>query len=48
MLKYIKVKNFLSFRDETIIDFTSDLYGNLKNNVIKEKDTTLNKSLIIY
>lgn len=48
MLKYLKVSNFLSFKDETIIDFTSDLYGNLKNNVIKEKDTTLNKSLIIY
>lgn len=48
MLKYIMVKNFLSFRDETIIDFTSDLYGNLKNNVIKEKDTILNKSLVIY
>ena len=48
MLKYIKVKNFYSFKEETLIDFTSDLYGNLKNNVIKEKDTVLNKSLIIY
>ena len=48
MLKYIKVKNYLSFKDETLISFESDFYGNLKYNVIKECDSVLNKSLILY
>lgn len=48
MLKYIKVKNFLSFKDETIISFESDNRGNKKDNVFKEKDAYLNKSLLIY
>ncbi len=48
MLKYIKVKNFLSFKDETIINFESDNRGNKKDNVFKEKNTVLNKSLLIY
>ena len=48
MIKYIKVKNFLSFKDETIISFESDNRGNKKDNVFKEKDAYLNKSLLIY
>ena len=48
MLKYIKVKNFLSFKDETIINFESDNRGNKKDNVFKERNTVLNKSLLIY
>ncbi len=52
MLKYIKVKNFLSFKDETEINFESSNYWNLKNNVFSIesywKKTTLEKSMIIY
>ena len=48
MLKYIKVKNYLSFKDETVISFESDNRGNKKDNVFKEKNMVLNKSLLIY
>lgn len=48
MLKYIKVKNFLSFKDETIISFESDNRGHKKDNVFKEKNVYLNKSMLIY
>ena len=48
MLKYIKVKNFLSFKDETVISFESDNRGKKKDNVFKEKNTALNKALLIY
>lgn len=48
MLKYIKVKNFLSFKDETLISFESDNRGNKKDNVFKEKNIYLNKSMLIY
>ena len=48
MLKYLKVKNFLSFKDETVVSFESDNRGNKKDNVFKEKNTILNKSLLIY
>lgn len=48
MLKYIKVKNYLSFKDETVISFESDNRGNKKDNVFKEKNAILNKSLLIY
>lgn len=48
MLKYIKIKNFLSFREETEINFESNKYGNKKRNVFSIWKTTLQKSMLIY
>lgn len=48
MLKYIKVKNFLSFREETEINFESSNYWNKKWNVFSIWKTTLQKSTLIY
>lgn len=48
MLKYIKVKNFLSFNEETIIDFVSNKRWTKKDNVFQNWDTTFSKSKVIY
>lgn len=48
MLKYIKIRNFLSFKNETEISFVSNNRWNLKSNVFSIKDTTLTKNLITY
>ena len=48
MLKYLKVRNFLSFKNETEISFVSDNRWSLKNNVFSVKNTTLTKNLITY
>ena len=48
MLKYIKVKNFLSFKEETEINFESTNYWKLKNNVFSIWKNTFAKSMLIY
>ena len=48
MLKYLKIRNFLSFKNETEISFVSDNRWSLKNNVFSVKNTILTKNLIIY
>jgi len=52
MLKYIKVKNFLSFKDETEINFESSNYWWKKDNVFdiisSWKKNTIEKSMVIY
>ena len=48
MLKYIKIKNFLSFNEETEINFESNNYWNLKWNVFSVWKNVLMKSCIIY
>lgn len=53
MLKYITVKNFLSFKEETEINFESNLYGKLKENVFSQggkqsKKSVLMKNMLIY
>lgn len=52
MLKYIKVKNFLSFKDETEINFESSNYGWKSENIFNIKSlwkkTTFSKSMLIY
>lgn len=52
MLKYIKVKNFLSFKDETEINFESSNYWWKQENVFNIKSlwkkTTFSKSMLIY
>lgn len=48
MLKYLKIKNFLSFKDETIIDFLSDNRWDLKDNVFSVWRKSLSKNLIVY
>lgn len=49
MLKYIKVKNFLSFKDETEINFESSFrWKDKKDNVFSIKDNVFAKSTIIY
>jgi len=47
MLKYIKVKNFLSFKEETEINFESSLRWK-KNNVFKVWNDVLMKNMLIY
>ncbi len=48
MLKYIKVKNFLSFKKETEINFESDLRWKKIWNVFKIWDDVLMKNMLIY
>ncbi len=50
MLKYIKVKNFLSFKEETEINFESNFYGNKKDNSFKiwKNNDVLMKNMLIY
>lgn len=52
MLKYIKIKNFLSFKEETEINFESSNYWSKKDNVFSIENTwwktTLSKSMVIY
>lgn len=48
MLKYIKVTNFLSFKDETEINFESSNYWWKAENVFNIKKTTFAKSMLIY
>lgn len=48
MLKYIKIKNFLSFYEETEISFESSKRWNKKNNCFKINNTVLDKSMLIY
>lgn len=53
MLKYIKVRNFLSFKEETEINFESNFYWNLKDNAFsvwwkESKKTVLMKNMLIY
>ncbi len=52
MLKYIRVKNFLSFKEDTTINFESSNYGWKQENVFNIKSlwkkTTFEKSMIIY
>jgi len=47
MLKYIKVKNFLSFKEETEINFESTLRWK-KDNVFKVWNDVLMKNMLIY
>lgn len=47
MLKYLKIKNFLSYK-ETEINFESTKYWNLKDNVFSIWKTTLMKNMLIY
>ncbi len=48
MLKYLKVRNFLSFQKETEINFESSNYWNKKWNVFSIWKATLMKSVLIY
>jgi AAA15 family ATPase/GTPase len=49
MIKYLKVKNFLSFKDETEINFESSLKWKKDDNVIRMKnDDVLMKTSLIY
>lgn len=52
MLKYLRVKNFLSFKEDTIISFESSNYWWKTENVFNikstNKKTTFEKSMIIY
>ncbi len=48
MLRYIKVKNVLSFKELTEINFESSNYGNKKDNVFSIKNNTFAKSMVIY
>lgn len=48
MLKYIKIKNFLSFNEETVLDFISNNRWELKDNVFSIGKTVLAKNLIVY
>ncbi len=47
MLKYLKIRNFLSYK-ETEMFFESTKYWNLKDNVFSIWKTTLMKSMLIY
>lgn len=52
MLKYIKIRNFLSFKEEKEINFESSNYGWKSENVFNIKSlwkkTTFSKSMLIY
>lgn len=48
MLKYIKIMNFLSFKEETEINFESSNYWWKKNNVFSIWKNVLLKSMLIY
>lgn len=48
MLKYIKIRNFLSFYEETEISFESSKKWNKKDNCFKINNTVLDKSMLIY
>lgn len=48
MLKYIKIRNFLSFYEETEISFESSKRWNKKDNCFKINNTVLDKSMLIY
>ena len=48
MLKYLRVKNFLSFDKEVTIDFLSNNRGSKKDNIFSIGSTVLSKSKLIY
>lgn len=48
MLKYLKIKNFFSYKEETKINFESSNYWKLKDNVFSVWKTVLMKNMLIY
>jgi len=48
MLKYIKIKNFFSYKEEIEMNFESSNYWNLKDNVFSIWKTILMKDMLIY
>lgn len=48
MLKMFRVKNFASFKDDTILDLRAVTYKDMKNHVIENENGNILKTLAIY
>ena len=48
MIEYIKIRNFLSIKDEITVDFSSDRRWNKKDNVFFVWKKFLTKNILLY